>query len=357
MPRTLKVATAQMDAAPAPTADRLRRAALLVAQAAAQNARIIVLPELFNVGYEFNERNYALAEPIDGQTITWMKAMASQHDIHLVGTFMLRDGDDVFNSAFIVAPDGRTWRYDKIYPFAWERAYFREGHNITIADTELGKFGVLICWDAAHPDLWQRYAGHVDALLVPSCSPSVPDGQLVLPNGLRLDSPLDGSPLAEDIHFQNKDIEDQARWLGVPVIASTGAGQFRTQLPMPIPRFVRDRTQVVLEAGYQRYAKIICPDGQVAARVEADGDGFAVAEVTLCDKPPRPALSQPAMRLPENVRTAVDVIGSTAMIPLYRQGLRREWGMRMAPLDLRTRIWAVTVAGAMLAGYLLGRRK
>src|SRR5215207_2107358 len=113
MARTLKIAAVQMDATPAPIADRLARAADLVAEAAASGAEMVVLPECFNTGYAYIDSNYAASEALEGQTATWMKSQAQQHQIHLVGTLMLRDGNDVYNSALLFAPDGRLWRYDK----------------------------------------------------------------------------------------------------------------------------------------------------------------------------------------------------------------------------------------------------
>lgn len=357
MSRALKLATVQMDAAPAPLADRLARADALVTEAAAQGAQLVVLPELFNAGYEYHDRNYALAETLNGPTLEWMKATAARYWIHLAGSFLLRDGDEVFNSAFIVAPEGRTWRYDKIYPYAWERAYFREGRHITIAETDLGRFGMLICWDTAHADLWRRYAGQVDAMVITSCPPAMQAAEYILPNGKRIHSSELGIPNSEAIHFQHQDIETQARWMGVPVVASTGAGAFRSDLPMPVPAALAEAVRMRIEAGYGHYAKIIRADGTVAACVDQDGDGVQVAEITLPDDAPHPAAaSQPAMRIPDRLRLLIDV-GSAAMIPLYRAGVRRTWGARMAPVDPRTWVWAGVTAVALMLGLWWGKRR
>jgi len=334
----------------------------------------VVLPELFNVGYEYHERNYALAEPINGQTMTWMKAQAAQHNIHLAGSFMLLDGDDIFNSAFIIAPDGRTWRYDKIYPYNWERAYFREGRSTTVADTDLGKLGMLICWDTAHSDLWQRYAGKVDALVITSCPPSMHRADLVFPDGERFSGTIMGRQAPEDSHFQDKDIEDQARWIGVPVVASTGAGTFRSRMPLPqisvsgilgprsdLQQYLQQAHEAILEAGFERFAKIIDANGQVVSRVENDGDGFTVAEVELADTQPQPAEAQPKMRLPGAGYFAIDFFGANAMVPLYREGVRRQWGTHMAPLDPRTKMWSwallLGAAFGLFVGLLMGRKR
>ncbi len=96
MPRTIKVAAVQMDANPAPTTDRLVRADRLVAEAAQTGAHLVVLPELFNTGYAYTNANHYLAESLDGPTATWMKETAAWLRIHLAGSLMLLDGDEVY---------------------------------------------------------------------------------------------------------------------------------------------------------------------------------------------------------------------------------------------------------------------
>lgn len=47
-----------------------KSATSLIAEAARAGAQLVVLPELLNTGYEYRDRNYALAESIDGETVT-----------------------------------------------------------------------------------------------------------------------------------------------------------------------------------------------------------------------------------------------------------------------------------------------
>ena len=123
MPHTLRVATIQLNATPASTDERLNRAAQYIQQAAQEGAKLVLLPELFNTGYTYSAANFQRAEPLNGITVTWMQAQAQQHNIHLAGSLLLLDEEDVYNSLILVSPDGRRWRYDKNYPFLFERGY------------------------------------------------------------------------------------------------------------------------------------------------------------------------------------------------------------------------------------------
>jgi hypothetical protein len=374
MPRNLKIAAVQMDAAPSPTSQRLSRAADLVAEAASAGAQLVALPEVFNTGYEYHERNYGLAEPMNGETVTWMRAQAAQHNIHLAGTLMLLDEDEVYNSALLFAPDGRLWRYDKIFPFAWERAYFRDGRDITIADTDLGKLGMMICWDSAHAELWQRYAGKVDAMIVLSSPPKLSSADLVFPDGERVNvKDLGGvwnNVYTDEEYFPGKDMDDHAAWMRVPIVQTVAGGKFRSRLPVPhvsvgaylgsrndLWEYLPQAADVLVETGFDRQTKIVDAFGQVIARVQEDGDGFTLAEVMLADETPKPGYPQPKMRTHPAAYFLVDVVSANVMTALYRRGLRRQWGGHMAPLDPRTKIWTGVAVGAFAAGWLLGRKK
>ncbi|MCC6298780.1 MAG: hypothetical protein IT314_05750 [Anaerolineales bacterium] len=85
MSQSIQIAAIRMNAVPASVEARLERAQSLIFRAAAQSAQLIVLPELFNSGYEYSSRNYQIAEPLDGQTLSWMKRTARAKSVHLAG--------------------------------------------------------------------------------------------------------------------------------------------------------------------------------------------------------------------------------------------------------------------------------
>lgn len=379
MSRTLKIAAVQMDHAPAPLDSRLARAADLIAEAAGSGAQLVVLPEVFNTGYKYHDANYTAAETSDGPTVRWMKAQSTQHGLHLAGSLLLRDGQEIYNSLLLVAPDGRTWRYDKNYPWAWERAYFREGRGTVIADTDLGKLGLMICWDYAHRDLWRQYAGRVDALVIASSPPRAEDLTLVLPDGTRI-SPAEVSRMATTVRDTDmpfgQDLDALVAWLGVPAVNTVQTGHFRSHIPGAaftvgglatlmrpdmLGAVLKAPGEIEMETDFYLQAKIIDANGQPVARVTEPGDGLTLAEVELADTPPQPRASLPRSSMTFPIYFISDWFVPNATVLLYRRKLRQYFGPHMAPVDQRTRITAAGLGAAAVVGgfvgWLLGRRR
>jgi predicted amidohydrolase len=229
----IHVAAIQMDAQVGAVEANLARAAGLVEQAAAQKAQLIVLPELFSTGYEYSDNNYELPEPLDGRTGSWIAGTAQRLGVHLVGSFPARMTGRAYIVALLAAPDGRQWVYRKMHVAFWENCYFERGNEPVIADTDLGRIGLLICWDEIFSDLARAYQGQVDLVCIPSSPPTylgtLEDEQgkvLAEIGGLRsLGSELDG------VDWFTRAQEAHARSAGVPVVYAARCGEFHSRLP------------------------------------------------------------------------------------------------------------------------------
>ncbi len=330
-----------MDANPAPTFERLRRAERLIAQAVGEGAQLVVLPEVFNTGYGYTDENFLRAEPVTGQTATWLSETAARHRIHLAGSLMLRDGAEIYNALLLFAPDGRMWRYDKNYPWGWERGYFRSRRGITIATTELGDLGLMICWDTAHLRLWRRYAGRVDMMLISSCPPDVTNPTFIFP-GEAWATLDDFGPLGRRLKDSGRRsfgemVNQQTAWLGVPTVQTVGTGHIRTAVPngllslfayLPLaPRLIKHLPQaskLQLACGFVQGCKIVNSRGEVQVELaQTQGEAFAVAEVELSREKSRPTSPQPRSLLPGAAYLSSDVVLPLLMLPVYRRGVRR----------------------------------
>lgn len=342
---SLSIAAIQMDANPAPTPDRLARAERLVTAAAEAGAQLLVLPELFNTGYSYSLENHARVETMDGPTATWMRDIAARLDINLAGSLMLLDQGDVYNALLLSAPDGRRWRYDKVYPWGWERGSFRESRQDpkgTVAETDLGHVGLLVCWDAAHLNLWKWYAGRVDLMVICSSPPQVDGATYHFPHGEQVRheemEPRIASTKGETRRVFGEMINQQTAWLGVPAVNSVGCGHIQTDLPrgrqlllgwaITVPRLLKylpqaNRLQMSCDMVHQ--CKVVDASGQVLAGLtREDGEAFTLAQVCLAGSRPTPQGPQPASLIRRLSYFLSDLYLPMTAKPVYREG-QRQW--------------------------------
>jgi predicted amidohydrolase len=379
MPRPINVAAIQMDANPAPLDERLERAERLVTDATYRDAQLVVLPELFNTGYTYSSSNFRNAESWDGPTIKWMRDLAAYLNIYLAGTLLLRDCTDVHNSMLLFSPDEQVWRYDKNYPWGWERGYFQPGHGITIADTELGRVGMMVCWDIVHPELWRQYAGKIDLMLISSCPANVGNPTYHFPNGNTVTVDRMGPVMAS---FKNSGnyvfgemLNRQTAWLGVPTINSGACGHIETNIPngfgsllatlVTAPWLIGYLPQVHrvrLACNFVPSCKIINASGQVLTELnQSQGETFTSAQVMVAHQTPQTQGRQPGTGLSPLLYLSSDTLIPWLSMATYRRGLRETWGEGIAPGTVARRNWLIALCLGMLMifviGWLLGKQR
>lgn len=81
---------------------------------------IAFLPEMFTTG--FMAADTALAEPMEGPSVEWMRCTAAETGIALAGSLIIGDGRERPYNRFVFAfPDGRIDWYDKRHLFFVQR--------------------------------------------------------------------------------------------------------------------------------------------------------------------------------------------------------------------------------------------
>ena len=171
----------------------LREAGRLVAEAVAQGAELVVLPENFSFLGATDAERVAASEPFGaGAAQRFLAETAERFGLWLVGgTIPIRDGGDRASSrSLLVGPDGRVAaHYDKIHLFdvdipgrASERysesATTLAGTRVVAARTPLARIGMTVCYDIRFPALFHRLSVlGTDIVVVPAAF-TVPTGEV-----------------------------------------------------------------------------------------------------------------------------------------------------------------------------------
>ncbi|MBN1786340.1 MAG: acyltransferase [Candidatus Methanofastidiosa archaeon] len=121
----------------------------------AKDADIIVLPELFNTGYNFQGKKEvnALAEDAEtGVTSTLLQEIAKENDQYIAAGYAERIGDKIYNSQLLVGPGGFINSYQKVHLFCNEKKFFEPGKSIGVIDLGEARVGQMVCFDWFFPE-------------------------------------------------------------------------------------------------------------------------------------------------------------------------------------------------------------
>jgi predicted amidohydrolase len=127
------------------------------------DSRLVVLPELSNSGYNFSgfSEAYQNSEMIGmgGVFQDFLIEKAKSKNIFIVSGINEREGDELFNSAILVGPEGIMGKYRKVHLFMNEKDIFQPG-NAGFPVFDLGGFriGIMICFDYLFPEPWRIMA-------------------------------------------------------------------------------------------------------------------------------------------------------------------------------------------------------
>jgi predicted amidohydrolase len=185
----MRLALAQLDATAGDVDANLDRAERAVADAAARGADLVVLPELFTVGYFAFDSYARAAEGLDGPTFGRLADVAADHGIGLLAGSHVEDlaesaaaGADVpaaeglaNTCVFYDRGGGRRGVYRKHHLFGYQSAETRlltPGDTLSTVDFEGFTVGMSTCYDLRFPELYRRLADRGATLVcVPSAWP------------------------------------------------------------------------------------------------------------------------------------------------------------------------------------------
>jgi predicted amidohydrolase len=137
----------------------------LVNEAVRQGAELVVLPECMDTGYLFDSAAHcrALAERVpDGPFVSAMAALARQHAIFIASGITEWDParERIFNSGIMLDRKGEVAiHYHKQFLATHDQNWFSFGERgCPVVDTDLGRIGLLICFDGRIPEIARSLA-------------------------------------------------------------------------------------------------------------------------------------------------------------------------------------------------------
>ncbi len=124
-----------------------------------EGVQLAVLPEMWSCGFAYRELNeLARRTP---EVVEEMGRLSAELGMVLVGSLPEPEGDKVCNTAYVLDQGKLVGKYRKIHLFSLmnEDRAFTGGESWLLADTSLGKIGVIICYDLRFPELTRRLGG------------------------------------------------------------------------------------------------------------------------------------------------------------------------------------------------------
>jgi predicted amidohydrolase len=121
------------------------------------DADLIVLPELALSGYYFKDKQEALKyaeDPKGSKRLDALCHLANKNNMHLVIGFAEKHGEQCYNSAALIGPNGIEHIYRKVHLFNEEKFCFDPGDTPFIVNEINGvKIGIMICFDWVFPEV------------------------------------------------------------------------------------------------------------------------------------------------------------------------------------------------------------
>jgi predicted amidohydrolase len=181
MEEKIKIALAQISCKREDKTENLTKIEKTVIKAKKQAADLVIFPELSLTGYVVRDQIYELAETIPGPSTKVIENIAKKTKAHIVfgiPELSKKTQATIYNTAVLVGPEGFIGKYRKMYlpthSVFEEKRYFRPGHQAAVFDTELGKIGLIICYDIFFPEVSRltRLKG-AQLIVCISASPSI----------------------------------------------------------------------------------------------------------------------------------------------------------------------------------------
>ncbi len=129
-----------------------------------ENVDLIVLPEMFTTGFSMQPQE--IAESMQGDTVKWMKKIATEKNAAIAGSVIIAENNNYYNRFLFVHPSGEINYYDKkhLFTLAGEHQIYTSGKEKMVVNYKGWKICPLVCYDLRFP-VWARNVEDYDILI------------------------------------------------------------------------------------------------------------------------------------------------------------------------------------------------
>lgn len=137
-----------------------------------ENIDLIILPEMFTTGFTMSPGN--VAETMQGETVTWLKALAKAKKSAITGSLVIVENNNFYNRMLFVFPSGELQFYDKkhLFTLAGEDKVYTSGTQKVIVNYLDWKICLQVCYDLRFP-VFSRNSEDYDLLIYVASWPKI----------------------------------------------------------------------------------------------------------------------------------------------------------------------------------------
>ena len=170
---TVKVLVVQLEAIAGDIQGNIKKVKNLLSNSGCFNADLIILPELWTIGWNCEKFNESSENIESSVLIPFFKELAIKYNSNIIGgtSIIRKPKEKDRNTSFIIDRQGRIIAtYDKYHLFSHrgesEGTYLESGTTGLIVNTDIGKLGISICYDIRFPELFRLYAFHGSDIII-----------------------------------------------------------------------------------------------------------------------------------------------------------------------------------------------
>ncbi len=164
MKKSLNVMAIQMSSELGDKFKNIEKIKTLVNDNVQKNTDVIILPEVWTVGWACKYFKDSAEDIKDSNVINTLSNLAKQHQVNIIGgSFISKKDNKLYNTCPVINRNGELIAtYDKCHLFSYygdnEGDYITEGSNPVIVNIEGIKIGLTICYDIRFPEIYRAYA-------------------------------------------------------------------------------------------------------------------------------------------------------------------------------------------------------